>query len=106
MEAVQPRTALTGQSAGAHGLKVRIRQGNNFARGALVDGFLMPADVKALYEKWDAAAWGEPETFQGGADPAISCEMVMGVPEAQLEKVYGKARAQRLREAAEPNAVV
>lgn len=100
------RGNLFKNTAGADGLAVvKVRQGTSFARGVLIDGFLSEEDRLALYEKWDNE-WGEPEQFQGGVDPAISCELVCQAPYDKFQKALGKARAERILAVAQAQAVV
>lgn len=77
---------------------VERRSGASFARGLTIDPLLSEDDSKVLYERW-VRDWGEPLEFQGGA-VAITCDMVNAVPLADLVRVYGKTRAERLMDAA------
>lgn len=74
------------------------RSGTSFARGLTIDALIPAEDVDTLYERWKNE-WGEPLEFQGGSK-AITCDMVAAVPLKDLVKVYGKARAERLADAA------
>ena len=74
------------------------RSGTSFARGVTIDPLISAEDAGVLYERWDNK-WGEPLEFQGGAK-AITCDMVANAPLKELVKVYGKARAERLLQAA------
>lgn len=97
------RQPLIGNRVGAHN-PVVIRQGASFARGVLIDGFLSYNDVVILYERWKES-WPEPEQHRGDEE-AITCEMILEVPEEELKKVYGKLRAGRLLEVARRRAEV
>ena len=79
-------------------LSVSYRSGTSFSRGLTIDSLLSTDDVQVLYGRWDNK-WGEPLEFQGGSK-AITCDMVSGVPIEKLVRVYGKARAERLLQAA------
>jgi hypothetical protein len=90
--AVLPRNVAT----------ITIRQGGSYARGTTIDEYLTQEDCAVLYEKWQAD-WPEPFQFHGGIT-AINCEMVLEVPEKELNHVFGKKRTARILEIAHNNA--
>lgn len=67
----------------------------------VIDGHLADADVEVLYKRWKPT-WPDMIQFSGGV-VGITCEAVMLVPVAQLNRVYGKQMGQRIRHAAEVN---
>lgn len=85
-----------------------VTQGLSFARGTTIDEYLSAKDCAALYEKWQKD-WPELYRFRGGIT-AITCEMVLEVPEAAFRKVYGgrgnedRGRPDRILEIARRNA--
>lgn len=78
-----------------------IRQGASLARGTTIDGYLTEEDAQLLYKNW-RDRWEKPLEFQGGVT-AITCEMVLDLPEKELKAVYGKEAAQRIIDAAKRN---
>lgn len=90
---------------------LRVRQGGSYARGTTIDAYLSPEDCAALYNFWKSS-WPEPLAFPGNIQ-AITCEMVLAVPEEEFvdylsasaeQKRTGRALAFRIREAALRNA--
>jgi hypothetical protein len=73
----------------------------SIARGTTIDAYLGADDVRELYTGW-RSSWPEPFVFSGGEE-AITCEMVLEVPEQELAEEYTKARARRILEAAKKN---
>lgn len=67
--------------------KYVVRQGSSYARGTTIDGFLSEEDCSFLYTAWKKS-WPEPLKFHGGVT-AITCEMVLQVPEKELKEVLG-----------------
>jgi hypothetical protein len=87
--------------------KTIITKGLSIARGTTIDAYLLPEDCEVLYEKWQET-WPEPFRFSGGIT-AITCEMVLEVPEDELRAVLGgrkkveKERPGRILEVAKIN---
>jgi hypothetical protein len=76
-------------------------QGTSYARGTTIDEYL-PGDLNVkLYEKWQPE-WPEVLKFSGGIT-AITCEMVLEVPEKELTRVFGKKDATEILEVAKRN---
>lgn len=68
--------------------KYVVRQGGSYSRGTTIDGYLSEEDCNFLYANWKQE-WPEPLKFHGGTT-AITCEMVLEVPEKELKAVLGK----------------
>jgi hypothetical protein len=77
-----------------------VRVGRTFARGTDIDAYLEENEVKALYERWKPA-WPTPLEFSGGIK-AITCEMVLEVPEKEFRSTFRKM-ADHILEAAKRN---
>lgn len=82
--------------------KTFIRQGASLARGTTIDEYLSEKDCKVLYSGWQKN-WPEPLEFHGGIT-AITCEMVLEVPEKEFVKSIGKAVGTRIYDVARRNA--
>lgn len=62
--------------------KYFIRQGASLARGTSIDGYLSEKQIELLYSNW-RPQWPEPLAYSGGL-LAITCEMVLEVPEDEF----------------------
>jgi len=83
--------------------RVSYRSGLSVARGTTIDAYLSEKDNESLYDNW-RSEWAAPYEFHGGIK-AISCEMVLDVPEQEFKKAFkNKSQAKRIREAALNNA--
>lgn len=85
---------------------VYVRQNTSFALDATIDGFLSETDVNKLYERYVEASkkYNWPEIYRMQANELmITCEQIIEIPVLELEKVYGKALAKRLKFAATEN---
>lgn len=79
-----------------------VRAGTSYAVGTIIDGHLVSTDVDLLYTKWQSH-WPEPLGFHGG-EKAVTCEMILEVPETEFRKIMGKKVAERILAAAKQNA--
>jgi hypothetical protein len=82
--------------------KVSYRSGQSYAIGTIIDGYLTKDEEERLYAGWQTGDpdWPQPLVFQGGVT-AITCEMVLEVPETKFNRAYGKggkAFGDRMRE--------
>ena len=67
-----------------------------------IDGWLTDDEIEILYKRWKNS-W--PEMVEHPGDVwAITCERVKQVPQAQLNRTYGKVRGQKFMRIAEENA--
>lgn len=82
--------------------KRTIRAGGSYAIGTIVDEYLTEDQNAALYEKWQPG-WPEPLAFSGGLK-AITCEMILEVPQEDFTKFIGKKVAPQILEIAARNA--
>ena len=71
------------------------------APDTVIDGWLTPEDIEVLYKRWKPA-WPAPLEFPGGV-LGITCEAIEQVPQAQLNRTYGKIRGQKFMKIAEEN---
>jgi hypothetical protein len=85
--------------------KIVMRSGGSFARGSSIDLYLEPAEIKALYERWNQVAWGEIYSLPGG-EQAITCEMVNAVSLFDLTEVYGRDLAMKLHREAKNHSII
>lgn len=82
--------------------KLTIVKGASLARGTTIDEYLQPADAQLLYNAWKPG-WPEPLGFAGGIT-AITCEMVLEVPEDEFNKAMGGSAGKRIYKVARQNA--
>ena len=85
--------------------KIVMRAGASYARGTTIDLYLEPAEIKALYERWNSTAWGEVYSLPGG-EKAITCEMVNAVSLLELTEVYGRNLAMKLHQEAQNHSII
>ncbi len=85
--------------------KIVMRAGASYARGTTIDLYLEPAEINALYERWNSSAWGEVYTLPGG-EKAITCEMVNAVSLIDLTEVYGRTLAAKLHQEAKSHSII
>ncbi len=78
------------------------RQGKSNAIGTIIDGYLEQSENDLLYARWKSE-WPEPLAFSGGIK-AITCEMILEIPEEDLVKALGKKRAGQFLQVAKANA--
>lgn len=75
-------------------VKFSYRQGTSIARGTTIDEYLTQEQCEALYKLWEQhPEWPEIYRFSGGIT-AISCEMVLEVPNDDFVKAFKKYNAQ------------
>ena len=67
----------------------------------VVDGWLSEEDIAVLYKRW-RETWPAPLEFSGGVQ-GITCEAIEQVPQAQLNRTYGKIRGQKFMKIAKEN---
>jgi hypothetical protein len=87
---------------GKHVSGVSYRQGQSYAIGTIIDGWLTKEDETKLYSGWDREDpdWPSPLMFAGGVE-AITCEKVLQVPTKKFNSVYGVTFSKRVRAIAE-----
>lgn len=71
------------------------------AQETVIDGWLTDEEIEILYKRWKKA-WPAPIEFPGGV-LGITCEAVQQVPQATLNRTYGKIRGQKFMQVAEEN---
>lgn len=81
---------------------IKIRQGASLAKGTVIDGYLEQSEIDTLYMRW-RSAWPTPLEYPGGV-LAITCEMVLEVPESELIQALGKKLGTRILEVSRVNA--
>lgn len=105
--------AYTGPHVGARGSdvsKITLTQNTSFHPGTIIDGHISAEDNEVLYDRylnnWHKREWPEPLNFRGGVF-GITAEMLLEIVEAgkrgSLNQLFGKARMNRILEAAESN---
>jgi len=82
--------------------KINIVKGASLARGTTIDGYLQPTDAQLLYNTWKPG-WPEMLEFSG-AIKAVTCEMVLEIPEDEFLKTVGGAAGRRILDVAKRNA--
>jgi len=66
------------------------RSGTSIARGTTIDEYLSEEDNQKLYDLWQPS-WPEPFQFSGGIT-AITCEMVLELPQDEFIAAFGKSK--------------
>ena len=85
--------------------KIVMRAGGSYARGTTIDLYLEPAEIKALYERWNDAHGVKVIPCLVGRK-AITCEMVNAVSLFDLTEVYGRNLANKLKLEAKNHSII
>lgn len=72
---------------------VFITQGASHALGTIIDGYLSANETELLLSIWKKE-WTEPLAFSGG-EKAITCEMILEVPETEFIQAFGTKKANK-----------
>lgn len=67
----------------------------------VIDGWLTVDEIEILYKRW-RNTWPKPLEYPGGT-LGITCESVIQVPQAQLNRTYGKIRGTKFMKVAKEN---
>jgi len=84
--------------------KFTYRSGTSFPRGMPIDGWVTEEEREKIYTRWKAD-WPKPLMVQGGVT-IITCELIKKVPQANLNRTFGKILGEKLTQVATRQAVL
>lgn len=79
--------------------QTRYRSHTRIAVGTVVDGYLDEDETEKVYKRWKDS-WPEQLAFSGN-QKAVTFEMIREIPQAQLNRTFGKKLGQKLTQYAE-----